>query len=228
MSDLVAEALDAVRSRMRAACARANRPADSVRLLAVSKYQPEAALRSAYAHGQRDFGENYPQELAEKAQQLADLPELRWHLIGRLQRNKTKDVVRIGCAVQTLDSARLCEALATRALEAGRVIDVMLQVNVSAEPHKAGVAMADLPQLTAAVRAAPSLRLQGLMAIPKADASDDQTRGYFRRLRELASELGVHELSMGMSHDFELAIEEGATIVRVGTAIFGERPTSSR
>jgi pyridoxal phosphate enzyme (YggS family) len=222
----VPAALDAVRARIRDACLRAQRPADSVRLVAVSKFQPEAAVRSAYAHGQREFAENYVQELSDKALKLADLPELRWHLIGRLQRNKAKDAVRLNCAVQTLDSLRLCEALGTRAVEAGRVIDVLLQVNISAELHKAGVSVEELPRLAAAVRGTPSLRLRGLMAIPKADASAEESRGYFRALADLARSLDVPELSMGMSDDFELAIEEGATIVRVGTAIFGPRPSA--
>jgi pyridoxal phosphate enzyme (YggS family) len=162
----VPAALDLVRARMRSACLRAQRPADSVRLVAVSKFQPETAVRNAYAHGQREFGENYVQELSEKAEQLADLPELRWHLIGRLQRNKAKEAVRLGCAVQTLDSLRLCEALGTRAVEAGRVIDVLLQVNIAAELHKAGVSVAELPQLAAAVRGTPSRRQRGFIAIP--------------------------------------------------------------
>jgi PLP dependent protein len=222
----VPAALDGVRARIGRACLRAQRSADSVRLVAVSKFQPELALRRAYAHGQREFGENYVQELADKAQSLADLPELRWHLIGRLQRNKAKDAVRIGCAVQTLDSLRLCEALGARAAESGRVVDVLLQVNIAAELHKAGVSVAELPQLAAAVRGTPSLHLQGLMAIPKADATTEQSRSYFRALAELARGLGVPDLSIGMSDDFELAIEEGATIVRVGTAIFGPRPSA--
>ena len=227
MSWDVAAALDAVRARIREACLRAQRPADAVRLVAVSKFQPEAAVRSAYAHGQREFGENYVQELADKAQKLADLPELRWHLIGRLQRNKAKDAVRLDCSVQTLDSLRLCEALGTRAVEAGRVIDVLLQVNIAAELHKAGASVEELPRLAAAARGTPSLRLKGLMAIPKADATADQSRAYFSAPSpELARGLDVPELSMGMSHDFELAIEEGATIVRVGTAIFGPRPSA--
>lgn len=219
----VAAALDAVRARMRAACARAGRLPESVRLVAVSKFQPIEAVRSAYRHGQREFGENYLQELSHKAHQLADLAELRWHLIGRLQRNKAKEAARLGCTIQTLDSLRLCEALATRATEAGRVLDVLVQVNLAAEPQKAGVSPEEMPHLAAAVRRTPSLRLQGLMAIPPADASAERNRRYFAQLRELAEQLEVCELSMGMSQDFELAIEEGATIVRVGAAIFGER-----
>lgn len=216
-------ALAEVRARIRAACARAGRPPESVRLVAVSKFQPVAAVRSAYQHGQREFGENYMQELGQKAFELADLSALHWHLIGRLQRNKAKQAARLGCTIQTLDSLRLCEALATRATEVGRELSVLLQVNLAAEPQKAGVSPQELPRLAAAVRGTPALRLQGLTAIPPADASPEQSRGYFVQLRELAKQLEVYDLSMGMSHDFELAIEEGATIVRVGTAIFGER-----
>jgi len=220
----VESALGAVRLRIQQACERAQRSPDSVQLLAVSKYQPLAAMRAAYALGQRAFGENYVQELARKAAALGDLPDLRWHLIGRLQRNKVKDVVAIGCAVQTLDSLRVAETLAARALDAGRVIEVFLQVNVANEPQKAGVAPAELAQLTARVRGLPALALQGLMAIPRNRATPDETRASFRQLRELGQTLGLPQLSMGMSHDLELAIEEGATIVRVGTAIFGPRP----
>jgi pyridoxal phosphate enzyme (YggS family) len=151
---------------------------------------------------------------------------LRWHLIGRLQTNKVKDVLRLGCVVQTLDSQRLCDALAQRAAAAGKRIQVFLQVNISAEPQKAGVAVEELPQLVAAVRANAALDLRGLMAIPRDTEDLDETRAAFRRLRELAGELSVSELSMGMSDDLEVAIEEGATLVRVGTALFGPRPST--
>jgi pyridoxal phosphate enzyme (YggS family) len=219
----VEAALASVRARIVAACERAERAPGSVRLLAVSKYQSLDAMRAAYAVGQREFGENYAQELARKAAALSDLGDLRWHLIGRLQRNKAKDAVRIGCTVQTLDSLRLADALAARAAELGRVVEVWLQVNLANEPQKAGVAERALAPLSAAVRALPALKLQGLMTIPNASATPDESRRYFRRLRELAEALGLSELSMGMSHDLELAIEEGATLVRVGTAIFGAR-----
>jgi pyridoxal phosphate enzyme (YggS family) len=195
-----------------------------VRLIAVSKFQPIEKVRAAYAHGQREFGENYMQELAQKAFESSDLPGLRWHLIGRLQRNKAKEAVRLGCAVQTLDSLRLGETLATRASEAGQTLEVLLQVNLAGEAQKAGVSPDELPRLAAAVRGTPSLRLRGLMAIPPVATSPEQSRGYFAQLRELAEQLDLYELSMGMSDDFELAIAEGATLVRIGTAIFGERP----
>lgn len=220
----VAAALSQVRSRIEAACARAGRDPASVQLLAASKFQSTDAIRAAYAAGQRQFGENYVQELVHKAQALADLPALRWHLIGRLQTNKVKDVVRLGCAVQALDSLKLCQALSQRAAASGQRVPVYVQVNISEESQKAGVAPAALPQLIAAARAAPGLDVRGLMAIPRPSEDETEQRAAFRKLRELAETLDLPELSMGMSDDLELAIEEGATMVRVGTALFGERP----
>ena len=227
MSADVAARLAVVRARIAAACARAGRDPASVQLLAASKLQTPDAIRAAYAAGQREFGENYVQELAQKAQALADLPDLRWHLIGRLQTNKVKDVVRLGCAVQSLDSLKLCEALAQRGAAAQTRVRLYVQVNISEEPQKAGIAPAELPQLIAAARAAAALDVRGLMAIPKPSEDEAEQRAAFRRLRELAATLSLPELSMGMSDDLELAIEEGATLVRVGTALFGERPTRS-
>jgi hypothetical protein len=220
----IASNLASVRARIVAACLRVGRAPDSVRLLAASKFQSTAAIRAAYQAGQREFGENYVQELALKAAELTDLSDLRWHLIGRLQTNKVKDLVRLGCAVQTLDSQRLCEALAQRARASGQTIAVFLQVNVSDEPQKAGAAVTELPQLAAAARATGVLSVRGLMAIPRPSEDATETRAAFRRVRELAETLGLSELSMGMSDDLEIAIEEGATMVRVGTAVFGARP----
>jgi len=220
----VAAGLLQVRARIAAACARAGRDPVTVQLLAASKFQSPEAIRTAYAAGQRQFGENYVQELVQKAQALADLPELRWHLIGRLQTNKVKDVVRLNAAVQSLDSLKLCEALAQRAAASGQRVQVYVQVNISDEPQKAGVTPAALPQLIQAARAAPALDLRGLMAIPKPSEDEAEQRADFRKLRQLTEHLGLPELSMGMSDDLELAILEGATMVRVGTALFGERP----
>jgi len=213
--------LAAVRDRIERACQRAGRDPASVRLIAASKFQPLEAIREAYALGQREFGENYVQELVHKAAALADLPDVHWHLIGRLQTNKAKDVLRVGATVQSVDSIRLCEALATRAT---RPVNVYVQVNVSDEPQKAGVPEAELAPLIAAIRSRSTLTLLGLMTLPKPSDDAEQTRAAFRKLRELAQHFGLPELSMGMSDDLELAIEEGATLVRVGTALFGERP----
>lgn len=221
----IAANIAAVRARIAAACQRAGRAPDSVQLLAASKFQDAAAIRAAYQAGQREFGENYVQELAQKAAELSDLSDLRWHLIGRLQTNKVKDVVRLGCTVQTLDSRRLCDVLAQRARAAGQQAAVFLQVNVSDEPQKAGAAIADLPQLAAAARASGALIVRGLMAIPRPTEDEQEQRAAFQRVRQLAADLALPEISMGMSDDLELAIAEGATVVRVGTALFGPRPT---
>jgi pyridoxal phosphate enzyme (YggS family) len=227
MSDpaAIAANIAAVRARIAAACQRAGRPPESVQLIAASKFQDTAAIRAAYDAGQREFGENYVQELAQKAAELTDLNDLRWHLIGRLQTNKVKDVIRLGCTVQTLDSQRLCDALAQRARAAGQRVAVFLQVNVSDEPQKAGATLTDLPQLAAAARASGVLHVRGLMAIPRPTEDEEEQRAAFQRVRELAAELELPEISMGMSDDLELAIAQGATLVRVGTALFGPRPT---
>jgi pyridoxal phosphate enzyme (YggS family) len=221
----VAMGLADVRSRIVEACTRAARDPASVRLVAASKFQTAEAIRAAYAHGQREFGENYVQELVHKAGQLEDLTELRWHVIGRLQTNKVKDVLQASATVQSIDSVRLCEALGTRAEQAGRQIEVFVQVNVSDEPQKAGAAVSELPRLFDAIRARPALNLRGLMAIPRASEDPAEIRAAFQKLRRLAHDAQLSELSMGMSDDLELAIEEGATLVRVGTALFGARPS---
>jgi PLP dependent protein len=225
MSTRVVEGLAAVRARIAAACARAGRSASDVRLIAVTKRHGPEAIRAAYAQGQREFGENYVQELAEKARALGDLPDLQLHLIGHLQRNKLKDLLRLGeglRSIDTVDSARLAEALAERAAVSGRTLEVLIQVNPAGETQKSGVAEADLGALVVAVRALPALKLTGLMSIPP-NVEPEQRRAHFRRVRELARSFELSELSMGMTDDLEQAIEEGATQVRVGTAIFGER-----
>jgi pyridoxal phosphate enzyme (YggS family) len=221
--------LSEVRARVAAACARAQRDPATVRLIAVSKRHPPEAERDAYAMGQREFGENYVQELVAKGMALTDLPDLQLRLIGHLQRNKVKELLKLGPAlrsVDTLDSVRLAEALGREAEVAGRAagrkLEVLVQVNPAGEAQKSGVAESDLPALLAAVRGIASLELKGLMLIPP-NVDPEDRRPYFGRMRELAREFGVPELSMGMSDDIEPAIAEGATQVRVGTAIFGER-----
>ena len=163
-----------------------------------------------------------PEELDEKAAAVADLPDVRFHFIGHLQRNKAKVLTRRGVAVQTVDSIRLAEALAKASTEE-RPTRVHVQVNVANEPQKSGCSLDDLDALVDAVRAAPELELVGLMTIPPVADDPEETRPYFRTLAELASRHSLTEISMGMSDDFEVAIEEGSTCLRVGTAIFGER-----
>jgi pyridoxal phosphate enzyme (YggS family) len=193
--------------------------------LAVSKRHPVEAIRAAHAAGQREFGENYAQELVAKAEQLRDVPDLRLRFIGHLQRNKAKELARIGCAIDTIDSLRLAETLDRRLEGLFESVEVLLQINVDEEAQKGGVPPAEAGALAAQVAALPRLSLRGVMAIPEVHPDPEQMRPAFRRLRELAGQLELPVISMGMSADLEVAIEEGSTMVRVGTAIFGPRPT---
>lgn len=217
----VAERLAAVRARVAAACARAGRPPESVTLVAVSKLKPAALIREAWAAGQRHFGENYAQELRDKAAELADLPGLQWHAIGPLQTNKVKYVSKAASAFHALDRLEVAEELSRRRLQAP--LPCYVEVNVGGEATKHGLAPEALGAFLEQVRRLPGLRVEGLMALPPPPEEAEQARGGFRTLRELARQHGLAGLSMGTTHDFELAIEEGATLVRVGTAIFGER-----
>lgn len=214
--------IDAVRGRIARAAERARRSPDSVLLVAVTKTHPAAVVREAYDLGLRDFGENYAQELAEKAGALADLADLRWHFVGHLQRNKVKLVAGRVALVHGADSVKLLEEIGKRG--GG---DVLLEVNVAGEASKSGVAPADVAALLDGADRLSATRVRGLMCIPPAADSPESSRPHFRRVRELRDSLGgparLPDLSMGMTSDFEVAIEEGATIVRVGTALFGPR-----
>ena len=227
-SDSIASRLAEVRERIAQAEVRAGRGPGSVRLLAVSKLQPASALREAYAAGQRDFGENYVQELASKASELGDLPGLRLELIGHLQSNKARVVAPLAAAVHTVDTASLAAELGKRAAQRAAALPVLVEVNVGGEAQKHGCAPGDLGAVLAAIDAQPALRAVGLMTVPPASDEASAARPFFRQLRELRDAHGgaarLPELSMGMSHDLEEAIAEGATVVRVGTAIFGARP----
>lgn len=220
----LAQRFELVQARIARACAAAGRDPASVKLLAVSKFQPLAAMRELYALGQREFGENYAQELVDKAHALSDLGDLRFRFIGGLQRNKAKLLAPLGCAVETVASESSASALQDRLPQGAPPLEVMLQVNTSGEAQKSGVTPAELPALLAALERLSRLRVSGLMTIPKA-ADPEAARRAYRALRELAQEHALPELSMGMSDDLEIAIAEGATRVRVGTALFGPRPT---
>lgn len=223
----IANGLADIRERIRKACAAAGRPSDDVTLVAISKTKPAAAIRAAYEAGQRDFGENYAQELARKRAELADLPDIRWHFVGALQTNKAKFIVPGTHLVHAIDRLAAAEALARRAARAGETVDVLLEVNVAGEESKAGVELGKARDLAREVAAVEHCRIRGLMCIPP-PAEGDVVRRWFAQLRQLRDELrgefeGMDLLSMGMSGDFEEAIAEGATHVRVGTAIFGAR-----
>jgi pyridoxal phosphate enzyme (YggS family) len=214
------ERLAAVRERMGRAAARARRDPADITLLAVTKLFPAAAIREAYELGLREFGENYVREFEVKAPEVANLAAARFHLIGHLQSNKSKKAAELFQVIQTVDSPKL----ARRLNDAGRTLDVMLEVKLSEEEAKSGADPVALAELIEAVRGCRNLRLLGLMTMPPWTEDAEASRPYFRRLRELGERHGLRQLSMGMSHDLEAAIEEGATCVRVGTALFGERP----
>lgn len=223
----IAAALQAVHGRIAAACAAAGREPNAVTLLAVSKTFPAAVIREAWTVGQRAFGESYVQEALAKQAELADLP-IEWHYIGPLQRNKTRLVAEHFAWVHSVDRLDLAERLSRQRPEGLPPLEVCVQVNVGAEASKRGVATADALPLARLVAALPRLRLRGFMTIPPPTSDPAQQRAHFRLLAELLREarvagLAVDSLSMGMSQDLEAAIAEGATIVRVGTAIFGRR-----
>jgi PLP dependent protein len=219
--------LQAVNARIAAACAAAGRDPGAVVLLAVAKTFPAAAVRAAHAAGQRAFGESYVQEALAKQAELAGL-DLEWHFIGPLQGNKTRSVAEHFAWVHSVERPRIAERLSAQRPAALPPLNVCVQVNVSGEASKSGCAPEEAPALCRAVAALPRLRLRGLMAIPEPTQDSALARRHFAGLRALRDELDaaglrLDTLSMGMSHDLEDAIMEGATIVRVGTAIFGER-----
>jgi hypothetical protein len=223
----------AIRERVAAAALRGGHRLEEVALMAVSKTQPPERIREAYEAGQRLFGENRVQEFAGKASALVDLREAEWHMIGHLQTNKAAKVVELFGAVDSVDSLNLAEKLHAAAQSLGKKLSVLIEINVGGETAKSGVA-ADSRELEELLMAAPrleALAFRGLMTVPPFTDDPQGARPYFRRLRELRDTIvarklpavALDQLSMGMSHDFEVAIEEGSTCVRVGTAIFGER-----
>jgi PLP dependent protein len=242
----IAERLREIHQRIERAAVRAGRHPSEIRLVAVSKLQPAAAIREAYLEGVRDFGENYVQELAQKADELADLTDLRFHLIGHLQTNKAKVVAGRVSVVHSIDSVRLAQELGRRC-ETARVpatkrwsesiglgeattedaLPVLIEVNVGGEAQKSGCEPSQAADVLAAIASHRSLRAVGLMTVPPFFDDPQLSRPYFDRLRELRDRLAdsarLPELSMGMTLDLEQAILAGATLVRVGTAIFGER-----
>lgn len=223
----IAENLHAIGKRIVNAAERADRDPSTVRLVAVSKRHPPEAIREAYEAGQRHFGENYVQELLAKQEELADLEDLRWHFIGHLQTNKVKQIVDRVHVLETIDSMRLLSEVKKRAGAADSPVNVLLQVKIGEEESKSGCSTEELGELLDVSCRSSFVKIKGLMVIPPFELDADDTRPYFRALGELRNRHGgvssLPELSMGMSHDFEVAIEEGATFVRVGTAIFGPR-----
>lgn len=239
----IADALTSVRNRIRAALLAANRAADEAQLIAVSKRKPVELIREAYAAGQRDFGENYVQELLTKAEACADLVGIRWHMIGHLQKNKARHAVSVASAVHSVDSVGLVRELGKRRASAQAETDtrvlpqgldrhperlgILVEVNVGGELEKTGCAPGELPAILSAIEAEPTLELLGLMTVPPFTEQAAASLPYFEQLALLRERSGgvsrLPHLSMGMTHDLEYAIRAGSTLVRVGTAIFGER-----
>ena len=216
---LLKEKLDRVESRIANAAARAGRKRSDITLIAVTKKFPAAVIEEAYELGLREFGENYVQEFETKRTALPDCTDARFHLIGHLQSNKSKKASEMFQVIQTVDTAKLARRLDS---EQHR-LDVMIEVKLSEEEAKAGAAPDDVPALVEAICSCAHLRLLGLMTMPPWSDDAEQSRPYFARLRKLAEANRLLQLSMGMSHDLEAAIEEGATMVRIGTALFGPR-----
>jgi PLP dependent protein len=227
----IAENLERVRARIARAAKRAGRSASEITLVAVSKTFPVEAIRAAYDAGMREFGENRVQELEAKHPKLPDL-NATWHLIGHLQSNKAKRAVQLFDRVDSVDSLGLAQKLNAAAAELGKRLPILIEVNMGGEATKSGIAEAELPALARDVSELAHLEFRGLMTVPPYSEDLERVRPYFRELRALASELGRQSgrllpvLSMGMSHDFEIAIEEGSTEIRVGTALFGPRTSN--
>ena len=226
---MIRENLDAVEERICGACERSGRERNSVHLICVTKTKPVEMLREAYDAGQRDFGENKVQEICRKKPELPE--DIRWHMIGHLQRNKVRQLIGQTVLIHSVDSYRLAETISAEAVKAGIVMPILIEVNAASEESKYGISPEEAPDLVRAVSVLPGIRVEGLMTIAPYTDDPESNRPYFVLLRQLAVDIEqecidnvtMDKLSMGMTGDFEVAIEEGATHIRVGTGIFGER-----
>ncbi len=230
----IADNIAEIRERIARAAAKVGRSTDSITLTAVSKIVEPERIKEAYAAGMRVFGENRVQEFESKSVALSEMKDAAWHLIGHLQSNKAKKAAELFHAVDSVDSLRLAEKLNQAAADSNKKLNVLIEIKVGQEESKAGIPL-DSPDLENLLRAAPqlpNLQIRGLMTVPPFTDDPEGARPYFRMLRDLRDQIAARKLSaiqmdvlsMGMSHDFEVAIEEGSTCVRVGTAIFGTRP----
>jgi len=230
MAEAMAERLASVRRGIEQAAAKAGRDPAGITLVAVSKTKPAADIQEAIAAGQLDFGENYAQELRDKMAGVSD-PRVRWHFIGHLQTNKVKLLAGQAALIHSVDSVKLIQEIAKRAAGMNKVQDILIEVNLGGEESKSGVAEAEVSELIEAALSEPAVRLRGLMTMPPYFPEGEQSRPFYRRLRELrdreqercGGRANLADLSMGLSHDYPVAIAEGATLVRVGTAVFGAR-----
>ena len=216
--------LEILEARVARALVRAGRARTDVTVVAVSKKFSAAAIQEAYVAGLRHFGENYVQEFAAKQHLLTDVPEASFHFIGHLQANKSRQAAALFQVIHTVDSPRLLQRLDAAAQDAGRVLDILLEIKLSGEESKSGADAASIPGILATADSCHSVRITGLMTMPPWSEDAEKSRPFFQQLAALARLYQLPQLSMGMSNDFEVAIEEGATLVRVGTALFGPRP----
>ena len=229
---MIKENLEEVEARITRACERSGRERSEVTLISVSKTKPVEMLQEAYGAGSRDFGENKPQEIREKYPQLPT--DIRWHMIGHLQRNKIKYIIDKVCMIHSVDSIRLAEAIDEEAKKHGIVMPVLIEVNVAEEESKFGVHLDEVESLIRQISELSNIQVQGLMTIAPFTENAEDNRIYFRKLRNLYVDIkdknidnvNMCNLSMGMTGDYEVAVEEGATMVRVGTGIFGARSYS--
>ena len=226
---MIAENIRSVEQRIQAACARAGRRRDEVTLICVTKTMPVTDLQESYDEGQRNFGENRVQEITEKYPLLPD--DIRWHMIGHLQRNKVKYLMDRVVMIHSVDSASLARTISKEAVKAGRTMDILLEVNAAGEESKFGLSYEEVLPLVREIAPLPGLHICGLMTVAPYTDDPETNREFFKKLRDLSVDIdrqsidnvSMHTLSMGMTGDFEVAIEEGATHIRVGTAIFGKR-----
>lgn len=226
---MVQENLEAVEAKLHAACNKAGRKRDEVCLIAVSKTKPLPLLKEAYEAGVRDFGENKVQELIDKIPQMPS--DVRWHMIGHLQRNKVKYIIDKVSMIHSVDSLRLAEEISSEAVKKGVEVDILIEVNVAQEDSKFGVAVEEAPALVENISRLPGIQVRGLMTIAPFTEDPEKNRPYFKNLLQLSVDImqktidnvSMDVLSMGMTGDYSVAVEEGATCVRVGTGIFGER-----
>ena len=226
---MIADIIRSVEERIQAACDRAGRSREDVTLICVTKTKPVEDLRQAYDAGQRFFGENRVQEIIEKYPQLPD--DIQWHMIGHLQRNKVKYLMDRAVMIHSVDSAALAQTISKEAVKAGRVMDILLEVNAAGEESKFGLGYDQVLPLIREIAPLHGIHICGLMTVPPYTEDPETNRGYFQKLRKLSVDIASQSidnvsmriLSMGMTGDFEVAIEEGATHIRVGTAIFGAR-----
>lgn len=234
MESEIKQNLQAVHARIEDACKRSGREPSEVRLICVSKTKSKEMIIEAFEEGERLFGENYVQELCGKAEELSDKTDISWQMIGPLQKNKVKKAVKNASVIHSVDSLQIAEAISKEAEKLKKCQDILLEINIGHEESKHGIEESEAISVTKSILALPNVRLIGLMCIPPFVDIGEENRENFRKLRilkdKINSELGIKltELSMGMSSDYETAIEEGATYVRVGTAIFGARDYSNK